>query len=108
MSSGCIPGSFGGCQPTEGDVHRVDVCTGWMCAPGAPHTAWAGDINLSREPVIGAMWSMKSSKGNVWAEESREQGHDHCHICGLWELRPRHHWILSNAMHNKIWSPRLA
>lgn len=67
-----------------------EMCIGWMCAPGAPHTAWVGDINLSREPVIGAMWSMKSFKGNVWTEESREQGHDHCHICGLWELRPRH------------------
>lgn len=35
--------------------------------------------------VIGAMWQMKSSKGNVWAEESREQGHGHCHICSCGE-----------------------
>lgn len=39
--------------------------------------------------VIGAMRRMKSSKGNVWAEKSREQGPDRRRICGRRDTGPR-------------------
>lgn len=59
--------------------------------------------------LIGAMWRMKSSKGNVWAEKSREQGHDCRHICGRGETEPGEFTgIISHMTDHKILRPRCA
>lgn len=66
----------------------------WAARTWRPtHIIWAGHTNLGRWVVTGAMQQMKSSKGNMWVEKSREQSPD-ClwHLWSSVDGAKRIHW----------------
>lgn len=82
-----------GTEDTGGDT---DLGKKMRRLPGAwrsTHMIWAGHTNLGRWVVTGAVRQMKSSKGNMWVEKSREQSPD-ClwHLWSSVDKAKRIHW----------------